>query len=159
MSDATKQEVRPYRQGVNVFVVDKDGLFLIVQKTSYKDNEWNILGGGREDGEDLEGNLFRELQEETGLHKDAFKLLGVSKYKIEYDYPKDLSGKVSEGKYRGQSYDQAVVEFTGNKPEIQFNNEFKAHRWVKGAELGDYLIFPSQKDWRKTITDVAPELV
>jgi 8-oxo-dGTP pyrophosphatase MutT (NUDIX family) len=38
---------------VNVIIVDTEDLFLIIQKVGYADNEWNFIGGGREEGESL----------------------------------------------------------------------------------------------------------
>jgi len=131
-------------------VVDKDNNFLLVQKNAYKDNEWNVLGGGREEGENLEQNLFRELEEELGVEKSDFEIVGVSSHKIQYDYPANTVMKIHDGKYRGQSYDQVIVRFVGNKNNLVFNpKEFRGHKWVKIEELEAHLIFPNQYQTHK----------
>lgn len=146
-----QKENKPYRQGIIAIVIDKDNNFLLVQKNKYGDNEWNFLGGGREEGETLEQNLFRELKEEIGAEKENFQIIGISSHKIKYDYPENTVERIHKGKYRGQSYDQVILKFIGDKDDLKFNaNEFKKHKWVKAGELKKYLIFPNQyKDHKK----------
>ncbi len=150
------QSSKSYRKGVNAIVMDKDNNFLLIQKKGYKDNEWNFLGGGREKGESLEQNLFRELSEEIGSVKSDFGIVGVSTHKIEYDYPPDTILKVHGGKYRGQSYDQVVLRFIGNKDKLVFaTDEFRGHKWVKARELVKYLTFPNQyENHKKAINEL-----
>lgn len=156
----SNQSDKPYRKGVNAIVIDKDNNFLLVQKCKYKDNEWNVLGGGRDEGETREQNLFRELNEEIGAEKDDFKIIGASNYQIKYDYPADTASKIHGGKYRGQSYEQIVLRFVGSKDNLKFNpEEFKKHKWVKLDRLKEHLIFPSQySDHKKAIVEFLPNI-
>jgi len=155
------QSSKPYRKGINAIIVDGNNNFLLIQKNGYKDNEWNFLGGGREDGETLEQNLFRELKEEIGSVKSDFEIIGISTHKIEYDYPADLALKVNGGKYRGQSYDQVILRFIGNKNRLVFTTkEFRAHKWVKAEELVKHLTFPNQyKSHKKAIDELLPGII
>ena len=152
---------KPYRKGVSAIVIDKDNNFLLVQKNGYKDNEWNFLGGGRGEGETMEQNLFRELNEEIGSERSDFEIVGTSAHKIEYDYPPGTALKVHGGKYRGQSYDQVILRFVGKKDKLVFTaKEFKAHKWVKAKELVKHLIFPNQyKNHKKAIDELLPSLI
>jgi len=152
---------KPYRFGVNAIIIDRDNNFLLVQKNGYKDNEWNFLGGGREEGETLEQNLFREINEEIGSVKSDFEIVGVSSCKIEYDYPADTVMKIHGGKYRGQSYEQVVLRFLGNKDKLVFSSEeFRTHKWVKAEELVDHLIFPNQyHNHQKAINELMPGIL
>lgn len=152
---------KPFRLGVNVIIVDRDNNFLVIQKNAYKNNEWNFVGGGREEGETLEQNLFRELEEELGAKKDSFEMIGVSSYKNEYDYSIELSEKLHGGKYRGVSYEQVVLKFVGNKNDLVFTQEeFRTHKWVKGAQLKKLLVFPNQYSTHKVaIEEFIPELL
>lgn len=145
---------KPYRLGVNAIILDKDDNFLLVQKNGYKENEWNFLGGGREEGETLEQNLFRELNEELETIQSDYEMIGISTHKIEYDYPADTAMRVNGGKYRGQSYDQVILRFIGDKAKLVFNsNEFKTHKWVKAKELVSNLVFPNQYTNHKKAID------
>lgn len=155
------QPDKPYRRGVNAIIIDKDNNFLLIQKNAYKDNEWNFLGGGREENETSEQNLFRELKEEIGADITDFELIGISSHNIEYDYPPDLALKINGGKFRGQSYEQAILRFVGDKERLVFTpDEFKTHKWVKASELIYYLIFPNQYEThKKAIDELIPGII
>ena len=157
----SSQSSKPYRKGVNAIVIDGDNSFLLIQKNGYKDSEWNFLGGGREEGETLEQNLFRELNEEISSKRSDFEIIGVSTHKIEYDYPSDTVLKVHGGKYRGQSYDQVVLKFIGNKDKLVFTTkEFSGHKWVKAEDLAEHLIFLNQYENHKmAIDELLPDII
>lgn len=152
---------KSYRQGVNAIILDKDNNFLLVQKNAWQDNMLTILGGGREDNETPEENLFRELTEEIGVEKKDLIILGISSYNIEYDYPIELLSKINGGKYRGQSYKQFVVRFMGDKDKLIFTpEEFRGHKWVKADELQKYLVLPNQyKIHKQAIDEILPGII
>lgn len=152
---------KPYRNGVNAIVVDEDDNFLLVQKKGYKNNEWNFLGGGHGENETLEQNLFRELNEEIGTERQDLEIIGVSTHKIQYDYPPDTVEKIHGGKYRGQSYDQVILRFVGDKNKLVFSTkEFKKHKWVKANKLVEHLVFPNQyKNHKTAIDELLPGLI
>ncbi len=155
------QNSLPFRKGAATIIIDKDNNFLLVQKNGYKDNEWTFPGGGREEGETLEQNMHRELKEELNTEPVDLEIVGVSTHKIEYDYPADMYLKVNGGKYRGQSYDQIVVRFIGDKDQLIFTpEEFRGHKWVSANELVKYLVFPNQyQNNSKAIEEILPGLI
>lgn len=157
----SNQSSKPYRKGVNAIVIDMDNNFLLIQKNGYKDSEWNFLGGGREESETLEQNLFREIKEEIGSERSDFEIIGTSTHKIEYDYPPDTVLKVHGGKYRGQSYDQVVLRFIGNKDKMVFTTkEFRGHKWVKAEDLAKHLTFPNQyENYKMAIDELLPNII
>jgi len=59
-----KRENYPYRQAVVSVIVDGNNMFLVVQKLSYRDNEWSFASGGVEDNESPSEAILRELREE-----------------------------------------------------------------------------------------------
>ena len=155
------QTDKPYRKGFNAIIIDKNNKFLLVQKNAYKENEWNFLGGGREEGETLEQNLFRELKEELGADSTDFEMIGTSSHKIEYDYPPELAPKINGGKYRGQSYEQVILRFIGDKEKLVFTrDEFKDHTWVEASELIRHFVFPNQyENHKKAIDGLLPSMI
>lgn len=156
-----KQLNKPYRKGVNAIIIDKDSQFLLIQKHLYKKNEWNFPGGGRKNGETLKQNLFRELKEEIDADPGDFEVIGISSYKTKYDYPPELALKVHGGKYRGQAFDQVVLKLIGDKKKLVFTpKEFRAHKWVKAAELVNCLVNPHQyQDYKKVIDEILPGII
>jgi len=157
----TMQINKLYRQGVNAIIVDKDSNFLLVQKNTWQDNILTIPGGGKENDETPEENLFRELAEEIGAEKKDLIILGISSHNIEYDYSIELSSKINGGEYRGQSYKQFVVRFIGDKDKLIFTpKEFRNHKWVKAQELHKYLVLPNQyKTHKQAINEILPGII
>ncbi len=136
----------PYRQGVNAIVVDLDNDFLIVQKNSYKKNEWDFPGGGLEDGENPEQGILRELHEELG--STDFQIVKQSPIIIKFDWPQeniDLGFRKYGKWWRGQEKLQFIVRFTGDKEELDMQeDELRSIKWVKYSELQEHLVFDGQ---------------
>lgn len=157
----TKQLNKPYREGVNAIIFDKDNKFLLIQKNIYQENEWNFPGGGREEGESLKQNLFRELKEELDADSDDFEIIGISSRKTKYDYPPEMASKLHGGKYRGQSFEQVALRFIGDKKKLVFSpKELRTHKWVKAGELVNHLVFPNQyQDYKRIIYELLPGVI
>lgn len=137
-----------YRQSTSAVILDKSGRILVVQKSSYKDNEWDIPGGGVEEGERPETAIIRELTEELGCNK--FEVVKTSELRDSYEWPDELiNQKIKENKpvYRGQQRTQFLVKFLGEdtdlKPQVEEISRFK---WVIPNELSTYFIFPNQME-------------
>ena len=64
---------------------------MIVQKSSYKDNEWDIPGGGIEESEKPEVAIIRELKEELGSNK--FEIVKTGKLTDRYEWPEEVINK------------------------------------------------------------------
>lgn len=82
------REELTYRQSTSAVILDKNGQILIVQKNSYKDNEWSIPGGRIEEGEMPEMTIIRELREELG--SDKFEIVKVSNERDRYEWPDEM---------------------------------------------------------------------
>ncbi|MBU1017360.1 NUDIX domain-containing protein [Patescibacteria group bacterium] len=131
----------PYRKGVNAYVIDSQNNFLLVQKKSYGENQWDVSGGGLEEGESMEIGILRELEEELGTHK--FKILAKSSKIDKYEWPKEAreNGYRKHGKWwRGQKKYQFLVKFIGSKNELKAQKEeIRLIKWVPYEQLEDTL--------------------
>lgn len=143
----------PYRQGANAMVLNSEGEIFIVQKTSYKDSEWDLPGGGLEDDELPSEGVLRELEEELGS-KD-FEVLAQSKSINQFEWPLEVieRGYSKRNKwYRGQQKHQFLVKFSGNKNDIKLQEEeIKKAKWVKPADLLAHFVFPGQAENAKSL--------
>jgi len=140
------RESLTYRQSTSAVILDKNGRILIVQNNSYKDNEWNIPGGGIEEGETPEITIIRELNEELG--SDKFEIVKISKQTYRYEWPDELiNKKITENKpvFRGQERTRFLVKFLGEEIDLTPQaEEIRIIKWVFPKELSTYLIFPNQ---------------
>jgi len=137
-----------YRQSTSAVILDVLGRILIVQKSSYKDNEWDIPGGGIEESEKPEVAIIRELKEELGSNK--FEIVKTGKLTDRYEWPEEvINKKIAENKpvFRGQERTQFLVKFLGEdfdlKPQAE---EIREIKWVFPNELATYFIFPHQME-------------
>ena len=138
-----------YRQSVSGMCFNNNGQMLIIQKLSWKENEWDFPGGGIDSGETPKIAIIRELNEELG--SDKFKILGKSKLIDRYEWPDEVIKmrriKKNEN-YRGQERIQFLVKFEGKNDDIKIKtDELKDFKWIKITELEKYFVFPNQ--WKK----------
>ncbi|KKQ64202.1 MAG: RNA pyrophosphohydrolase [Candidatus Shapirobacteria bacterium GW2011_GWF1_38_23] len=124
-----------YRKSTVALVLNKDDEILIVQKHSFKPNEWDFPGGGIDEGEKAEETILRELKEELGSEK--FVIKNVSRELDKYNWPEDviMDRFTKHGKtYLGQERVRFLVKYLGEKAEIKAEkDEFREYKWV---ELG-----------------------
>lgn len=138
----------PYREGALAFILDEQNRLLLVQLNAYKDDEWNVPGGGREGNESALQNINREITEELGVDPTRLTLLGRSEQPICYDFPDDLDRTLHPlaTTFRGQRKDAFVFRCPDElKVHLTFDpNELRGMRWCAVNELESYLVFPGQ---------------
>jgi putative (di)nucleoside polyphosphate hydrolase len=99
-------------------------------------NSWQMPQGGVDKNENLLNAAFRELREETGVKN--VKLIKEIDTWLTYDLPKNLLGKLWNGKYRGQRQRWFVMRFIGKDEEVNVktkNAEFKEWKWIAVDQL------------------------
>ncbi len=134
-----------YRQSTSALII-KDNQVLIIQKKSFKDNEWDMPGGGVDQNETPAQAIIRELSEELGCPK--FKILKQSSIIDCYEWPDEVVVSTFHKKgiwRRGQQRTQFFVEFLGQVSEIQTQiEEIKALKWIDLNQIESYFVFPNQ---------------
>ena len=102
---------------------------------------WQMPQGGIDKDENFYEAAKRELKEETGIK--SIKLIKELNGWLEYDLPKDLLGKIWNGKYRGQKQKWFVMKFLGKNNEINIKTkdpEFIDWKWIQITELPEVAI-------------------
>ena len=97
--------------------------------------------GGNDKDENFYEAAKRELEEETGIK--SIKLIKELNGWLEYDLPKDLLGKIWNGKYRGQKQKWFIFKFLGNNSEINIktkNPEFLDWKWIEISKLTEVVV-------------------
>ena len=126
----------PLRIGVGIILLNKKNKVFVGKRIDNPENFWQMPQGGVDKNENLLQAAKRELEEETGIK--SVELVKELKEWLQYDLPKNLLGKIWEGKYRGQNQKWFIMNFIGKDDEINIktkNPEFLDWKWIKISEL------------------------
>jgi putative (di)nucleoside polyphosphate hydrolase len=106
---------------------------------------WQFPQGGIKHGETPVEAMYRELEEEIGLHRDHVRVLGRTREWLRYDVPEKwarhrealgsdtLPPVAPKGGYRGQKQIWFLLRMTGRDCDVKLRGsghpEFDAWRW------------------------------
>ena len=131
-----KSKNLPLRLGVGVVLLNSDNKVFVGKRIDNPVNFWQMPQGGVNDNENLLYAANRELKEETGV--ESVKFIKEIDNWLTYELPKNLLGKIWEGKYRGQKQKWFIMRFVGDEEEINIktkNAEFKEWKWIDVNQL------------------------
>ena len=126
----------PLRIGVGIVLLNKKNKVFVGKRIDNPKNFWQMPQGGVDKNENLLQAAKRELEEETGIK--SVELVKELKEWLQYDLPKNLLGKIWEGKYRGQNQKWFIMNFIGKDDAINIktkNPEFLDWKWIAISEL------------------------
>ncbi len=135
------QDQRPYRPGVGLMLINRDGLIFVARRIDMPSEAWQMPQGGIDVGEDPHQAAMRELKEEVGTDKATF--LAESRDWYSYDLPAELQGWLWGGRYRGQRQKWFALRFTGEDRDINIataHPEFLAWKWTRLETLPDLIV-------------------
>jgi putative (di)nucleoside polyphosphate hydrolase len=147
-----------YRKGVSALIQNKNNEFLLVNLNSFEERFFAIPGGGVEEGESLEDAVYREIEEELGIHKQSLELMGKNDIPLQFRF---TVPKIKEGKeYAGSERYFFSFRFIGTDDEIVLQeSEVRAYKWVSFGDLDKYLLFDGQLgESKREIREIFPEL-
>jgi putative (di)nucleoside polyphosphate hydrolase len=148
-----KAERRPYRTGVGIMLVNRDGQVFVARRIDTPD-AWQMPQGGIDPGEAPRAAALRELKEEIGT--DKAEILAESRDWLTYDLPEALRGRAWGGRFRGQRQRWFLCRFLGDDADIDLDHhehpEFDAWRWVPPAKLPE-LIVGFKRDLYRTLLE------
>ena len=127
-----------YRKNVGMVLINAKGHIFAGKRIDNNTNAWQMPQGGIDDGETPEVAAFRELSEETGLHRSKSRLIGTTSGWLSYDIPIELIPKLWNGQYRGQEQKWFAFEFLGQDSDINIGTEepeFSEWAWKSKKDL------------------------
>ena len=126
----------PLRLGVGIALLNHENNVFVGKRIDNPAKSWQMPQGGVDKNEDLLQAAKRELEEETSIK--TVKIIKELNEWQTYDLPKNLLGKLWEGKYRGQKQKWFIMKFLGKNNEINIKTErpeFLDWKWIKPSDL------------------------
>ena len=127
-----------YRKNVGMVLINAKEHIFAGKRIDNNTDAWQMPQGGIDDGETPEVAAFRELSEETGIHRSKARLIGATYGWLSYDIPIELIPKLWNGQYRGQEQKWFAFEFLGQDPDINIGTEepeFSEWAWKSKKDL------------------------
>ena len=131
-----KNNQLPLRIGVGIILLNHKNDIFVGKRIDNPENSWQMPQGGVDKNENFLKAAKRELEEETSIK--TIELIKELDGWLKYDFPKNLLGKLWNGKYRGQKQKWFVMKFLGKTDEINVktkNPEFLEWKWINSSKL------------------------
>lgn len=146
-----------YRPNVGIIIANDQGRVLWARRVGQ--DAWQFPQGGIDSDESVEGALFRELKEETGLVPGDVKIVGCTRGWLRYKLPKRLLRQNSSA-FIGQKQKWYLLKMLADDTAVSFSHaetpEFDYWRWVSyWYPLGQVVSF-KQEVYRKAMKELAP---
>ena len=126
----------PLRIGVGIALLNHENKIFVGKRIDNPVDSWQMPQGGVDKNEDFLKAAKRELEEETSIR--TVEVIKELNEWVTYDLPKNLLGKLWEGKYRGQKQKWFIMKFLGKNDEINIRTkkpEFLDWKWIKPSDL------------------------
>jgi len=124
-----------FRANVGAIIINKEGLVLAFERKDIK-GAWQLPQGGLKIGEEPVDAVFREIEEETSIHRSMIEL--VSEYPEWLTYELDKSMRTKKHG-RGQAQKWFLFLYKGSNADIDVSNakerEFSDWKWMKMDDL------------------------
>jgi len=146
----------PLRLGVGIILLNSENKVFVGKRIDNPENFWQMPQGGINSNESFFQAAKRELEEETGITKT--KLIKELDQWLTYDLPKNLLGKIWQGKYRGQKQKWFIMKFEGKDQEINVNTnspEFLDWKWINPVELPKIVVNFKVDIYKKLLNELS----
>ena len=146
-----------YRKNVGMILTNAKGHIFAGKRLDNNTDAWQMPQGGIDEGETPETAAFRELTEETGVHRSKVRILGSTTGWLSYDIPVDLITKLWNGQYRGQKQKWFVFEFLGKDTDINIvteEPEFSEWAWKSKDDLLSSIVPFKEEVYQKVFLEL-----
>jgi putative (di)nucleoside polyphosphate hydrolase len=146
-----------YRPNVGIILVNtRDEVFW---GKRIREHSWQFPQGGIKHGESPEQAMYRELQEEVGLHPQHVKILGRTRGWLRYDVPKHWIKREWRNTYRGQKQIWYLLRLVGRDSDVCLrasnHPEFDAWRWSEYWVPLDAVIEFKRKVYQQALSELS----
>ena len=146
----------PLRIGVGIALLNHENKVFVGKRIDNPENSWQMPQGGVDKNESFLEAAKRELEEETSIQ--TVEVLKELNEWLTYDLPKNLLGKLWEGKYRGQKQKWFIMKFLGKNDEINIRTkrpEFLDWRWINSSDLPEVAVDFKVNIYKKMAKELA----
>ena len=121
---------------------------------------WQWPQGGIDPGETAEEAMFRELQEEVGLHSNQVEILSCLDDWLTYDIPGSARSQPGRSRWKGQKQFWFALRFDGRDSAINLESgpeiEFTHWRWGNLTEGPSLIIDFKRPVYEKVVLAFSP---
>ncbi len=145
----------PLRSGVGIVLLNEKNKVFVGKRIDNPGNFWQMPQGGIDKNESYLEAAKRELKEETGVV--TVKVIKELDEWLSYNLPKNLLGKIWNGKYRGQKQKWFIMKFLGNANEININTqdpEFLDWKWIEMPSLPKVVVDFKVDVYKKIVKEI-----
>jgi putative (di)nucleoside polyphosphate hydrolase len=127
-----------------------------------REHSWQFPQGGIKAGESPETAMYRELEEEVGLHRQHVRILGRTRDWLRYDVPDQWLRRDCRGNYRGQKQIWFLLRLIGRDCDVRLRAsakpEFDAWRWHEFWVPMEAVIEFKRGVYQRALEELAPFL-
>lgn len=149
-----------FRANVGIIVTDARGSVLMGGRTGQ--DSWQFPQGGICPGESPEDAMFRELQEEIGLHPQDVQLLGHTRDWLHYRLPEQFIRRHARPVCIGQKQRWYLLRLIGSESSLRLDTtpepEFDRWRWVDWWQPVREVIYFKRGVYVQALRELAPLL-
>lgn len=127
-----------------------------------REHSWQFPQGGIKQGESPEQAMYRELEEEVGLHPEHVRILARTRDWLRYDVPTHWVKREWRGSYRGQKQIWFLLRLTGRDTDVSLrastHPEFDAWRWSEYWVPMEAVIEFKRDVYKRALSELEPHL-
>ncbi|MCB1756838.1 MAG: RNA pyrophosphohydrolase [Gammaproteobacteria bacterium] len=142
-----------YRPNVGIILSNAEGQVFWARRIGQ--NAWQFPQGGIQEQESPEQAMFRELQEETGLHPEHVQIMGVTSDWLKYKLPARYIRKNQRPLCIGQKQMWFLLRMMCNETAVNLQAtdkpEFDNWRWVDYWLPSKQVIFFKRQVYREAL--------
>ena len=149
-----------YRPNVGIIVCNDQGQVLWAKRIGQ--NAFQFPQGGIQTGESPEKAMYRELEEEIGLHRRDVKILGSTRGWLRYRLPKRMVRNGKKPVCVGQKQKWFLLQLVSHEKHIDLNRtkapEFDGWQWVSyWYPLGQVVAF-KRDVYRRALAELSSRI-